>query len=157
MQKLWTPTIKVLQKTQDLISSDLKSQVKTMLVCGSDFLATFGKEGLWLHEDVEEILTCHGLLVVTRPGHDANNFIQNNQFVNGLKQHIHVVPELIMNDLSSTVVRSAIRNMDSVKYLLPDPVVGYIRENGLYLEDARNTDSVLAPYARNRERRDNEG
>jgi len=153
-QKLWTPTIQVLKKTQEIISMDLQSQVKTMLVCGSDFLATFGKEGLWLPEDVEDILTSHGLLVITRPGHDANNFIESNQLVNGLKQHIHVVPELVMNDLSSTVIRSAVKNRDSVKYLVPDPVIGYIEEHGLYLQGAQNPDSVLAPYARNKERED---
>ena len=144
----------MLKKTQEIISTDLQSQVKTMLVCGSDFLATFGKEGLWLPEDVEDILTSHGLLVITRPGHDANNFIESNQLVNGLKQHIHVVPELVMNDLSSTVIRSAVKNRDSVKYLVPDPVIGYIEEHGLYLQGAQNPDSVLAPYARNKERKD---
>ena len=124
-----------------------------MLVCGSDFLATFGKEGLWLPEDVEDILARHGLLVVTRPGHDADSFIESNRLVNGLKQHIHVVPELVMNDLSSTVVRSAVKNKESVKYLVPDPVAGYIEEHGLYLQDAQNPDSVLAPYARNKEKK----
>ncbi|MBS4209041.1 nicotinate-nucleotide adenylyltransferase [Bacillus sp. FJAT-50079] len=35
-------------------------------------------------------------------------------------------------DISSTVIRSRLKHGDSVKYLLPDRVIEYIKESGLY-------------------------
>lgn len=51
------------------------------------------------------------------------------------KHNIHLISQLIQNDVSSTKVRLFIRRGLSVRYLLPAAVVEYIEDNGLYLED----------------------
>ena len=51
------------------------------------------------------------------------------------RHNIFFVPQLIQNDVSSTKVRLFLRRGMSVRYLLPGPVVDYIEENGLYLDE----------------------
>jgi nicotinamide mononucleotide adenylyltransferase len=52
------------------------------------------------------------------------------------RNNIHLISQLIQNDVSSTKVRLFIRRGLSVRYLLPANVVDYIEQNGLYLEDS---------------------
>lgn len=151
----WLPTLTVLKELQRQIVDVKKREVRTMLVCGSDFLHSFGKEGLWLDKDVEDILKNHGLVVVTRPKFDSEEFIKQNKLVSSLRKHIYLVEELCSNDLSSTVVRKAVKNQQSIKYLVPDPVVHYIAEHDLYREEEFKNQEKLAPYAKNKERNSN--
>ena len=51
------------------------------------------------------------------------------------RNNIHLIPQLIQNDISSTKVRLFLRRGLSVRYLLPAAVVDYIEENNLYLDD----------------------
>lgn len=51
------------------------------------------------------------------------------------RHNIHMIPQLIQNDVSSTKVRLFLKRGLSVRYLLPSPVVTYIEENGLYTEE----------------------
>ena len=51
------------------------------------------------------------------------------------RNNIHLIPQLIQNDVSSTKVRLFLRRGLSVRYLLPATVVDYIEENNLYLDD----------------------
>jgi nicotinamide mononucleotide adenylyltransferase len=51
------------------------------------------------------------------------------------RHNIHLISQLIQNDVSSTKVRLFLRRGLSVRYLLPAVVVQYIEDNGLYLED----------------------
>jgi nicotinamide mononucleotide adenylyltransferase len=76
------------------------------------------------------------------------------------RDNIHLISQLIQNDVSSTKVRLFLRRGLSVRYLLPMSVVDYIEQNGLYLEDGPG--SASAPLSdkgkgRERERRDSTG
>lgn len=51
------------------------------------------------------------------------------------RSNIHLVPQLIQNDVSSTKVRLFLRRGLSVRYLLPAAVVDYIEEHNLYLDE----------------------
>ena len=51
------------------------------------------------------------------------------------RNNIHLIPQLIQNDVSSTKVRLFLRRGLSVRYLLPAAVVDYIEENNLYLDE----------------------
>ena len=57
------------------------------------------------------------------------------------RHNIHMIPQLIQNDVSSTKVRLFLKRGLSVRYLLPSPVVTYIEENGLYKEDNPSSSS----------------
>ena len=49
----------------------------------------------------------------------------------GVADRVIEIPRL---DISSTAVRDRVRNGQSIRYLVPDPVMAYIAEHGLYQE-----------------------
>jgi nicotinamide mononucleotide adenylyltransferase len=51
------------------------------------------------------------------------------------KSNIFVIQQLVQNDISSTKIRLFRRRDMSIRYLVPEPVVNYIEEHGLYDED----------------------
>jgi nicotinamide mononucleotide adenylyltransferase len=61
------------------------------------------------------------------------------------RDNIHLISQLIQNDVSSTKVRLFLRRGLSVRYLLPMSVVDYIEQNGLYLEDGVGMASGAGP------------
>jgi nicotinamide mononucleotide adenylyltransferase len=46
-----------------------------------------------------------------------------------------VIPQLIQNDVSSTKIRLFRKRGKSIRYYIPDKVVDYIYEHGLYSSD----------------------
>jgi len=52
------------------------------------------------------------------------------------KKNIHVIQQLIQNDVSSTKIRLFLRRDMSVRYLIPVPVIEYIEQNNLYRDDS---------------------
>ena len=55
------------------------------------------------------------------------------------KDNIHVVQQLVQNDISSTKIRLFRKRDMSIRYLVPEPVVRYIEEQGLYDEDGASS------------------
>lgn len=51
---------------QQLASKARCLQVRSMLVCGADVLESFIKPGVWLEEQVRQILGDHGVVCMTR-------------------------------------------------------------------------------------------
>ncbi len=45
-----------------------------------------------------------------------------------------MVQEWLANEISSTRIRRALRRRESVRYVVPDLVIDYIRKEGLYQE-----------------------
>jgi len=132
-QSGWTETVKVLAHLQQKVeceSTAQKPQVK--LLCGADLLESFATPGLWKDEDIKDILEQFGLVVISRFGSNPEQFIYQSDQLFPLKHHIHVVTEWIPNDVSSTKVRRSLRRGESVKYLVPDAVIDYIKEHNLY-------------------------
>ena len=48
------------------------------------------------------------------------------------QEHIQVVKQYVVNDISSTKVRLFVKRGLSLKYLTPDPVIDYIQKHNLY-------------------------
>ncbi|MGH0168546.1 UNVERIFIED_CONTAM: hypothetical protein FKN15_054907 [Acipenser sinensis] len=117
------------------------------LLCGADLLESFGTLNLWKEEDIAEIVGKYGLVCVTRSGSDAQRFIYQSDLLWKHKKNIHLVNEWITNDISATRIRRALRRAQSVKYLLPEPVLDYIQSHNLYSPDSeeKNADVILAP------------
>jgi nicotinamide mononucleotide adenylyltransferase len=59
--------------------------------------------------------------------------VQLQQF----RDHIRVIPQLIQNDVSSTKIRLFRKRGKSIRYYIPDKVVDYIYEHGLYSDDEK--------------------
>ncbi|XP_023283258.1 nicotinamide/nicotinic acid mononucleotide adenylyltransferase 1 [Seriola lalandi dorsalis] len=121
-----------------------------MLLCGADVLESFGIPNMWKQEDIAEIVGRYGLVCITRSGSDPNKFIHQSDMLWKYRKNIHMVHEWVANDVSATHVRRALRRGQSVRYLLPDPVVHYIQECDLYSAESeqKNADVVLAPLQR---------
>ncbi|XP_037091306.1 nicotinamide/nicotinic acid mononucleotide adenylyltransferase 3-like [Pollicipes pollicipes] len=151
----WTPTRQVLQHHQELVDSmvngnldsaakrqrteelgwtrDLGTeQLHLKLLCGGDLLESFGKPGLWKEEDIEAIVGSFGLVVITREGSNPLKFIYESDVLTRLQRNIDLVTEWIANEVSSSRIRRALSRGESVKYLLPEPVIGFIQQRGLF-------------------------
>ena len=121
--------------------SSLHSDVRVMLLCGADLLHTFGEphyEPNWSDQDIQDIVGNYGVVVITRAGTDLSDTLERSSRAPLLKQYkdkIVIVNEKVSNRISSTAVRQAIRHRQSIRYLVPDPVIEYIADNGLYSND----------------------
>ncbi|XP_029011540.1 retinoid-binding protein 7a isoform X1 [Betta splendens] len=118
-----------------------------MLLCGADVLESFSVPNLWKQEDIVEIVGRYGLVCITRSGNDPHKFIHQSDVLWKYRKNIHVVHEWVTNEISATHVRRALRRGQSVRYLLPDAVLCYIKEHNLYNAESeqKNADVVLAP------------
>lgn len=118
--------------------SSLHSDVRVMLLCGADFLHTFGEphyEPKWSDEDIHDIVGNYGVVVITRAGTDLSDTLERSSrapLLNKYKDNIVIVAEKVPNQVSSSAVRDALRNGHSIRYLVPDRVIEYISRHGLY-------------------------
>lgn len=121
-----------------------------MLLCGADVLESFAVPNLWKQEDIIEIVGRYGLVCVTRSGSDPHKFIHQSDVLWKYRKNIHVVHEWVTNEISATHVRRALRRGQSVRYLLPDTVLRYIKEHALYNAESeqKNAGLDLAPLQR---------
>jgi nicotinamide mononucleotide adenylyltransferase len=78
------------------------------------------------------ILGTFGVCVIERVGLDLHRLIHENPILKQYSNTIHIIPQTITNSISSTAVRQLINKNLSVKYLMPDPVIHYIQQHGLY-------------------------
>eukprot|EP00088_Acartia_fossae_P028150 TRINITY_DN28950_c0_g1_i1.p1 TRINITY_DN28950_c0_g1~~TRINITY_DN28950_c0_g1_i1.p1 ORF type:complete len:244 (+),score=19.13 TRINITY_DN28950_c0_g1_i1:29-733(+) len=104
------------------------------LLCGADLLGSFSVSGLWQEEDILRIVEEYGIVVITREGSNPQQYIKDSPLLSPHAHNIHIVTEKISNEVSSTKIRDAVRQGDSIKYLVPDPVIEYIQKNNLYRE-----------------------
>ncbi|XP_050996445.1 nicotinamide/nicotinic acid mononucleotide adenylyltransferase 3 [Acomys russatus] len=117
------------------ISSASAALPELKLLCGADVLKTFQTPNLWKDEHIREIVEKFGLVCVSRCGHDPKEYIFNSPILRQFQHNIHLAREPIQNEISATYIRKALSQGQSVKYLLPDPVITYIRDHSLYTND----------------------
>jgi nicotinic acid mononucleotide adenylyltransferase len=93
---------------------------------------------IWLPEDVDAIMEKYGVVCVTRltaPESDRGGAIRE-EVTSGMPEkwtkNIHVIQDWVINDISATSIRKQLANGCSVKYIVPDPVIKIIHEDGLY-------------------------
>jgi nicotinamide mononucleotide adenylyltransferase len=109
-----------------------EDRVHVMLVCGSDLLASFNTPGVWSDDDLEVILGKYGVACIQREGSDAMKSIVASDILFKHLNNIHLVPAWVPNDVSSTRIRQMLSRGLSVKYFMPDGVIEYIRESGIF-------------------------
>lgn len=107
--------------------------VRVGFLAGADLLHSMTMPGVWSEEDLKHILGSYPLFILERMGTDLGETIRQLERFNGT---IHVIHQLVQNDVSSTKVRSLCRQGMSIRYLVPDPVISYIEEHGLYKDEA---------------------
>ncbi|KAF9047429.1 hypothetical protein BJ165DRAFT_1466171 [Panaeolus papilionaceus] len=109
-----------------------RRHVRIMLLAGSDLIGTMSEPGVWSYSDLEHILGRYGCLIVERAGTAID---QATDSLARWRSNIYLISQLIQNDVSSTKVRLFLRRGLSVRYLLPNSVVDYIEEHGLYQDE----------------------
>ena len=57
---------------------------------------------------------------------------ENHEILKTYKDNIHIVTEHIPNDISATRVRKAVKDGASVKFFVPDLVIDYIHDKGIF-------------------------
>ncbi|GFT07029.1 hypothetical protein NPIL_520223 [Nephila pilipes] len=134
-QKLDVENMNTVNNNELTKNWDLSQPVHLMLLCGADLLESFNVPDLWAASDIARIVGKFGLVVVTRSGSSPERFIYESDILSKFQNSIHIVTEWIPNEISSTNIRRALRRGNSVKYLIPDAVLQYIKEHDLYLSN----------------------
>jgi len=143
LHKEYLPTVKVLDHFDHELNDVLggiktqtgeKRRIHVALLAGADLIQTMSTPGLWAHEDLERILGHYGAFILERSGTDIDDALASLQ---QWRDNIRVIQQLIQNDVSSTKIRLFRKRGMSIRYLIPDKVVDYIYEHGLYLDDEK--------------------
>ncbi|KAG8863448.1 hypothetical protein FRB96_008188 [Tulasnella sp. 330] len=119
-----------------------RHKIRVFLLAGGDLIESFGEPGVWSEPDLHIILGKFGCLIVERTGSDVWAFLLSHDILYQHRRNIIVVKQLIYNDISSTKVRLFVKRGMSIKFLLPNSVIQYIYDHGLY-RDAKNREPPL--------------
>ena len=152
-KKEYQPTAKVLDHFEQEINVNRKGidtgdgnrkNVRIALLAGADLIQTMSTPGVWSEKDLDHILGRYNTFIIERTGTDIDEALAS---LSPYRDNIHVIQQLIQNDVSSTKIRLFLRRGMSVQYLIPAPVVEYIEQNHLFGDDGRASSmtSVNAP------------
>ncbi|KAF1850078.1 nicotinamide mononucleotide adenylyltransferase 1 [Cucurbitaria berberidis CBS 394.84] len=143
LHKEYLPTVKVLDHFDHELNTVMggidngkgeKRPIHVALLAGADLIQTMSTPGLWASEDLSRILGHYGAFILERSGTDIDDaLVSLRQF----RESIRVIPQLIQNDVSSTKIRLFRKRGKSIRYYIPDKVVDYIYEHGLYSDDEK--------------------
>ena len=148
-QKSYQPTAVVLDHFDHQINDVLggvqtstgeRKHVRISLLAGADLIQTMSTPGVWSDKDLDHILGRYGSFIVERSGTDIDDALASLQ---QWKHNIHIIQQLIHNDVSSTKIRLFLRREMSVRYLIPAPVIEYIEEHNLYMDEPGGSNSNL--------------
>ncbi|KAJ5776251.1 uncharacterized protein N7511_001262 [Penicillium nucicola] len=114
------------------VGNGTRKPVRIALLAGADLIHTMSTPGVWSEKDLDHILGKYGSFIVERSGTDIDEALASLQ---PWKDNIHVIQQLIQNDVSSTKIRLFLRREMSVRYLIPVPVIHYIEQHHLYEDD----------------------
>jgi len=137
----YVPTARVLRHFDHEINTVLggiegtdgvRRKAKIALLAGADLVMSMGEPGLWSPVDLGVILGQYGAFIIERSGTDIDEALAT---LRQYEDNIWVISQVIQNDISSTKVRLFLKKDLSVRYLIPDPVVEYIEEHGLFQEE----------------------
>jgi nicotinamide mononucleotide adenylyltransferase len=137
-----------------------RKPVRVALLAGADLIHTMSTPGVWSDKDLDHILGRYGVrlmsnmlvvdelalikkrqaFIVERSGTDIDEALAALQ---PWRDNIHVIQQLIQNDVSSTKIRLFLRREMSVRYLIPTPVIKYIEQHRLYVADGTGSSTAL--------------
>ncbi|KAH6900760.1 hypothetical protein B0T10DRAFT_36692 [Thelonectria olida] len=119
-----------------------RKRARVVLLAGLDLIQTMSTPGVWDASDLDHILGNYGVFAIERAGTEIDSTLGN------LKQwqhNIHIIRQLVNNEISSTKIRLLLKRGLSVEYLIPDDVISYIDEHNLYKgKDNAGSDMLVA-------------
>ena len=138
-----------------------RKKCRIALLAGADLIQTMSTPGVWAAPDIDYILGKFGAFIVERSGTDIDEALatlqqwkvrrgsESGRTYSGdsdtSQDNIWVIQQLVQNDISSTKIRLFRRRDMSIRYLVPEQVVNYIEDHGLYDEDGAGSDKGQAP------------
>jgi nicotinamide mononucleotide adenylyltransferase len=128
-QSEWIRTLPALRHYSTIYGSNLK------LLCGADLLESFLVPNLWDDEHIEEIIRDFGIVTVPRPGSNPWKILYESSKSHIFRRHIDqvmILDEEFQVNISSTLVREAVKENKPISHLVHQSVERYIKEKGLY-------------------------
>lgn len=116
-------TIETLEKVQEKYPND-----EICFLCGSDNLKEINT---W--ELVEKLISKYKIIVAERDTDLIDDIIKNDALLNLYLESIIKLKGDIKFNFSSTYVRAQLKKGKSVRYILPNEVFYYIKDNRLYI------------------------
>ena len=116
-------TIETLLKLQDKYP-----ECEISLIIGTDNLRQFES---W--HNVEYLLQKFKVIVLSRNEDNIEEIISQSKLLSAYRSSIIESHSKIKIYLSSSMVRNLIKEGKSVRYLLPDEIIDYIKKNNLYI------------------------
>ena len=113
-------------ETLELLQKEYPNNILCFTI-GTDNLKGFSK---W--ESADKLVNKFKILVLERDEDDMNEIIEKDNFLLEHKKSFIKLKRNIRSNISSTFVREKIRRGKSIRYLTPDEVYYYIKENNLY-------------------------
>ena len=107
------------------------NKFRIFVVLGGDVLESVCLSH-WTNNDIEYIVKNFSILVKTRRGSNPWKCIKHHPILQKYKDNIHVVTDRISIEFSSTEIRTAVKDGNSIKFCVDDAVIQYIEENNLY-------------------------
>jgi nicotinic acid mononucleotide adenylyltransferase len=127
-----------------------------VLYSGADVVRSMLNAKVWLPQDINDIMTNYGVACITRlsapesgPGGATIPDVKDGM-PELWKEHIEVIQDWVVNDISATNIRNKLEKGCSVKYVVPDGAIEIIRRNGLYNSD-KSVHSADWPYEKNQD------
>ena len=113
-------------ETMEILKNKYK-EYELLFTIGTDNL-----KSLYTWNRVDELLKEFKILVLERDEDNMEKIIEENTFLYRYKDSFIKVKNNVRSNLSSTFVRNKIKERKSIRYLLPDEVYFYIKENNLF-------------------------
>ena len=94
------------------------------MICSIDIVDVF--ETKWREPDIIKILNEFGLVVFQRQNEDLTNIESHCKYLIGRTQNVYIIPSNPLNNVSSTFVRSKLKNKEHINGLVSPDVEKYI-------------------------------
>jgi nicotinamide mononucleotide adenylyltransferase len=111
------------------IISNSNKPIQVVLLAGMDLLQTMSNPDSWSPAELEHILGGYITFAVERTGTSTRDTLL---FLQNWEKNIYFIPQLVFNNVSSSLIRRSLENRLSVRYLVPEQVIAYIESNELY-------------------------
>lgn len=128
-QREWIRTLPALRHYETVYGKNIK------LLCGADLLESFLIPGLWSDEHIEEILASYGVVVLPRPSSNPWKLLYDSPKSHIFKKnidHIQILDDSCSVEISSTMVRDAVKDGKPIDHLVHKDVASYIIKYNLY-------------------------
>ena len=112
--------------------SELEDDVRKAYEAKEAEIGTDNLRELYWWGYIDSLLSKYKILVIERGKDKIDDIIESQEFLQKYRDSFIKYNQQIRTNLSSTYVRNKIKEGKDVRYLMPDKIYNYIKENNLY-------------------------